>query len=75
MFGSVETNSTVRTKCFTFEREIQNDIYHLNATNLTHLTIEGEKRTIYIYIYMFLLLSYVTSNEKKICANMSNSNS
>ena len=73
MFGSVETNSTVRTNCFTFEREIQNDIYHLNATNLTHLTIEGEKRT--IYIYMFLLYSYVTSNEKKICANMSNSNS
>ena len=45
VFGSVETNSTVRTNCFTFEREIQNDIYHLYATFFTHLTIEVEKST------------------------------
>ena len=60
VFGSVETNSTVRTNCFTFEREIQNDIYHLNATNLTHLTIEGEKRTsipILICISLFVYVS------------------
>ena len=40
VFGSVETNSTVRTNCFTFEREIQNDIYHLYAAIFTPLTIE-----------------------------------
>ena len=76
VFGSVETNSTVRTNCFTFEREIQNDIYHLYAKIFTHLTIEVEKSiSIFISIYIFLLVSYVTSNEKQICANISNSNS
>ena len=76
VFGSVETNSTVRTNCFTFEREIQNDIYYLYATIFTHLTIEVEKGiSIFISIYIFLLVSYVTSNEKQICANISNSNS
>ena len=63
VFGSVETNSTVRTNCFTFEREIQNDIYHLNASNLTHLTIEGEKRTciyiLYIYIYIYVSITFL----------------
>ena len=49
VFGSVETNSTVRTNCFTFEREIQIDIFCLYATIFTHLKIKVEW---YIYTYV-----------------------